>query len=140
MADRLSERSIIAGAASSGVTGNVKTPVYDMSQGNSILFIAVASASNSSNRLAMRMGTASASAGLSDATGQIAHTVSGVLVYDAYKPTKRFVQGRYSASGATGAAVAIVGIQYGLRQTPSTHPAATLVGRFYSAGSGTASG
>ncbi len=137
--DRLSERTMISGTAASGITGNVKTPVYDMSVCDSVMFIAIASASNSSNHLAFRMGTASASGGLSDATGHVAQTTSGACVLDVYRPPKQFVQGRYSASGATGAAVAIVGIQYGPRALPTTQPAATLVTRLYSPGSGTAS-
>ena len=141
MADKeLSRRGLIQGAASSGITGLVKTPVFDMSGFESIMFMAVASATNSSNRLAMRMSTASASGGMTDATGQVSHTVTGVLVLDVYRPTKRFVQGRYTASGATSPAVGIVGVAYGARSEPTTQPAATLVTRLYSPGSGTASG
>lgn len=140
MADLFSERGTIAGVAASGAAGNVKTPVFDMLNYEGISFLAVASATNSSNRLAFRMSTASASGGMSDATGQVAHTVSGALVLDVHRPTKRYVQGRYSASGATGAAVAVIGVQWGARSLPATQPAATLVTSLYSPGSGTASG
>lgn len=136
----LSRRTLIQGVAASGITGNVKTPVFDMNGFESIMFAAVASATNASNHLAMRMSTASASGGMSDATGHVAHTTTGCLVLDVYRPTKRFVQGRYSASGATGAAVCLIGIQYGARSMPTTQPTPTVVTRLYSPGSGTASG
>jgi hypothetical protein len=140
MANRLSEGSFITGVASSGVTGNVKTPVFDTYGFESIMFMAVASATNSSNRLAFRMSTASASGGMSDATGQVSHTSTGVLVLDVHRPTKRYVQGRYSASGATSPAVGLIGVMYGARSQPTTQPAETTVTRLYSPGSGTASG
>ena len=141
MADKeWSRRGLIQGVAASGGAANVKTPVFDMLNFESIMFLAVASATNSSNRLAFRMSTASATGGMTDATGQVAHTVTGTLVLDVYRPTKRFVQGRYSASGATSPAVGVIGIQYGARSQPTTQPAATLVTRLYSPGSGTASG
>ena len=140
MADRLSERSYITGVAASGGTANVKTPVFDMKGFESIMFMAVASATNSSNRLAFRMSTASSSGGMSDATGQVAHTTTGVLVLDVQRPIKRYVQGRYAASGATSPAVGVIGVAYGARAMPTTQPAETLVTRLYSPGSGTASG
>jgi hypothetical protein len=141
MADKeWSRRGLIQGVASTGVTGNVKTPVFDMLGFESIMFLGVASATNSSNILAMRMSTASASGGMSDATGVRAITTSGVSVLDVHKPTKRFVQGRLSSSGATGGQVAIVGIQYGARSVPTTQPSPTGVTRLYSPGSGTATG
>lgn len=139
MANRFSENAYITGVASSGITGNVKTAVFNLDGFESACAIAIASASNSSNHLAMRMGTASASAGLSDATGHVAHTTSGALVLDVFRPVKQFVQFRYSASGATGAAVAIAAFAYGARSVPTTQPAETVVTRLYSPGSGTAS-
>lgn len=140
MPGRFSEDYLINGVASSGITGNVKTPVFDMNEYEAIAFMAVASATNSSNRLGFRMSTASASGGMSDATGQVAHTTTGVLVLDVYRPTKRYVQGRYSASGATSPAVAIFGIQYDARSVPVTQSTAVGVTRLFSPGSGTASG
>ncbi len=135
-----SRRSVITGVASSGITGNVKTPVFDMNGFESIMFVAVASATNSSNILAFRMSTASASGGMSDATGKVQHTSTGALVLDVRKPTKRYVQGRYSASGATSPAVGLIGLMYGARSLPTTQPAETTVTRLYSPGSGTATG
>ena len=141
MSDKeISRQAYITGVAASGAAGNVKTPVIDMAGFESIAFMAVASATNSSNRLAFRMSTASASGGMSDATGQVSHTTTGVLVLDVYRPTKRYVQGRYSASGATSPAVGLIGIAYGARSLPTTQPAETAVTRLYSPGSGTASG
>jgi hypothetical protein len=141
MADKeWSRRSVITGVASSGITGNVKTPVFDTFGFESIMFLAVASATNASNRLAFRMSTASASGGMSDATGEVSHTTTGVLVLDVRRPTKRYVQGRYSASGATSPAAGLIGIMYGARSQPTTQPAETKVTRLYSPGSGTASG
>lgn len=141
MSDKeISRQAYITGVASSGITGNVKTPVFDMAGFESIAFMAVASATNSSNRLAFRMSTASASGGMTDATGQVSHTATGVLVLDVYRPTKRYIQGRYSASGATSPAVGLIGIAYGARSLPTTQPAETVVTRLYSPGSGTASG
>ena len=136
----LSRRAYITGVASSGITGLVKTPVFDLAGFESIMFMAVASATNSSNRLAFRMSTASASGGMSDATGQVSHTATGVLVLDVQRPTKRYVQGRYSASGATSPAVGLIGVAYGARSQPTTQPTETVVTRLYSPGSGTASG
>ena len=135
-----SRRGLWQGVASSGITGLVKTPVFDMKGFESILFGAIASATNASNRLAFRMSTASASGGMTDATGQVAHTVTGMLILDVFRPIKQFVQGRYTASGATSPAVAVFGVQYGARAMPTTQPSGTLVTRLYSPGSGTASG
>jgi hypothetical protein len=135
-----SQRSEIYPVAASGITGNVKSPVIDMAGAESVMAIAAASATNASNRLAMRMSTASASGGMSDATGETSGISSGGLVLDVYRPPKRFVQFRYSASGATGAAVGLAVIKYGLRSLPSTQPTPTTVKREYAPGSGTASG
>lgn len=135
-----SRRSMIYGVASSGITGNVKTPVIDMAGFESVLFAVVASATNSSNHLALRMSTASASGGMSDASGETSGISTGVQVLDVYRPTKRFVQGRYSSSGATSPAVGLIAFAYGARAMPSTQPTGTNVKRMYSPGSGTATG
>ena len=137
----LSRRAEISGqAVSGGAAVMAKTPVIDMANFESVMFAAVASATNSSNRLAFRMSTASASGGMSDATGEVSHTATGVLVLDVYRPIKRFVQGRYTASGATSPHVGLVGIAYGAKSMPTTQPTGTIVTRLYSPGSGTASG
>ncbi len=137
----LSRNVYITGQSASGGAGNVaKTPVLDMNGFESVCFIAVATATNTSNRLAMRSGTASASGNLSDATGDVEHTVTGALYLDHFRPTKRYVQGRFSASGATSPHVGLVALMYGARSAPTTQPAETTGVRIYSAGSGTASG
>lgn len=136
-----SRKAFITGQAASGGAGNVaKTRVIDMAGFESVMFLAVASATNASNRLAFRSGTASASGGLSDATGDVEHVTTGAMYLDVFRPTKRYVQGRYSASGATSPHVGIIGIAYGARSVPTTQPAETTGTRLYSPGSGTASG
>ena len=135
-----SRRSMIYGQAASGAAGNVKTPVIDMALFESVVFMAIASATNSSNHLGFRMSTASASGGMSDATGETSGISTGVHVLDVYRPTKRYVQGRYSASGATSPAVGLIGVAYGARVMPTTQPTGTNVKRLYSPGSGTATG
>ena len=104
MADRMSERSYITGTAASGGTANVKTPVFDTAGFESIMFMAVASATNSSNRLAFRMSTASSSGGMSDATGEVSHTTTGVMVLDIHRPIKRYVR-LVTSRGTQNAAV-----------------------------------
>ncbi len=137
----LSRNAYITGQSASGGAGNVaKTPVIDMAGFESVCFIAVATATNTSNRLAMRSGTASASGGLSDTTGDVEHTVTGAMYLDHFRPTKRYVQGRFSASGATSPHVGLIAIAYGARAVPTTQPVETTGVRIYSAGSGTASG
>ena len=137
----LSRRTQVFGQAGTvSATGVLKTPVIDMLDFESVMFVAVGSATNSSNRLAMRMSTASASGGMSQATGQVSHLTTGALVLDVYRPIKRYVQGLYTASGATSPAAGIVGMAYGARSMPTTHPTHTSVTRLYSPGSGTASG
>lgn len=131
---------MIYGQASSGITGNVKTPVIDLNGFESVIGMVIASATNSSNHLSYRMSTASASGGMSDATGDSSQTSTGVQVLDIYRPIKRFGQFRYSASGATSPAVGLIAMAYGARAMPTTQPTGTSVKRLYSPGSGTASG
>ena len=135
----LSRDTQIWGQPGSGIAGNTETAVIDMLGYESVMFIAIASATNASNHLGFRMSTASASGGMSDATGETSG-LTQVSVLDVFRPTKRYVQGRYSASGATSPAVGIVAVVYGPRAEPTTQPSQTTVKRIYSPGSGTATG
>lgn len=135
-----SRRSEIYGQASSGTTSPLKTPVIDMSGAESVLFIAGATVTSTANVLKFRMSTASASGTMSESTGHVDHTATGALFLDVHKPIKQFVQGLFTASGASSPARFIVGIKYGLRNEPSTQPTGTVGSRLYSPGSGTATG
>ncbi len=138
-----SRRSEIYGRAASGATTIIKTPVIDMggsAPAESVLFVAGATVTSTAQWLAFRMSTASASGGMSEATGHVDHTTTGALYLDVNRPTKRFVQGFMTASGASSPARFIVGIKYGLRSEPSSHPSITAGTRLYSPGSGTATG
>ncbi len=135
-----SRRSMIFGVAATGITGNVKTPVIDMAGFESVIGMVAASSTNSSNHLALRMSTASASGGMSDATGETSGIATGVQVLDVYRPTKRYVQFRYSSSGATSPQVGLIAMAYGARAMPTTQPTGTNAKRLYSPGSGTATG
>lgn len=135
-----SRRSEIVGQAASGATTILKTPVIDMVAAESVLFMSGATVTSTAQWLKMRMSTASASGGMSDATGRVDHTTTGLLFLDVYRPIKRFVQGVFTASGASSPARFIVGMKYGLRSQPATQPAGTTGLRLYSPGSGTATG
>ena len=135
-----SRRSEIYGQAASGTTSVLKTPVIDMLGAEGILFMAGATVTSTAQSLRFRMSTASASGGMSEATGDTSHTATGVLYLDVHRPSKRFVQGLFTASGASSPARFVTAIKYGLRSEPSTQPAGTTGKRLYSPGSGTATG
>lgn len=136
------QKSRINGYAASGATTPLETTVLDMLGFESVMFIGISSATSTAQHVAMVAGTASATGAgnFSETTGEVVHSVSGAVVGDWFRPAKRFVQGRFTASGATGAARAIVAIRYGARSEPTTQDAPTVVNSFYSPGSGTATG
>ena len=136
----MSRRTLITSVVASGTTSPLETPSLDMLGFESVLFIGISSVTSTAQHLKMKMSTASATAGMSDATGRVEQSVTGCLYYDAYRPTKRFVQGALTASGASAPARGIVAIQYGARSSPTTQPAGTTGIRVYSPGSGTATG
>ena len=143
MADKeWSVRSRINGYAASGTTSPLETSVLDMNGFDSVMFVGLASVTNTGQYLSFQMGTASTTgaANFSEATGNVEQTVTGAIVMDVFEPTKRFVQGRFTASGASAPARGLLAIRYGARSLPTTQDAGSLVGRFYSPGSGTATG
>ena len=136
----LSLSAELYGQAGSGATTILKTPVIDMVDAESVLFLGAATVTSTAQWLKFRMSTASASGGMSDATGQVDHTATGLLYLDVHRPIKRFVQGIFTASGASSPARFVGAVKYGMRSQPSTQPAGTTGLRVYSPGSGTATG
>lgn len=134
----LSESVNINAYAASGATTPLNTSVLDMDGYEGVLFIAAATVTSTAQHLKMQMGTASGS--LSDATGRVEHSVVG-LYLDVFRPTKRFVQGSFTASGASSPGRAITAIRYGARNQPATMSTALVAGLALSSpGSGTATG
>lgn len=145
MADKeWSRRGSISAVGTTGTSVALSGDIIDMASNGgfeSVLFIghqsASANATATGSYLCMQMGTASGS--LSDATGDVRGTKT-TLYYDVHKPTQRFVRGVFRAASATIAFRSLVTIPYGARSQPTSHPASSTGARFYSPGSGTATG
>ena len=140
MDSQWSLRSRIEVTVATGTTGNLNGDIIDMASNGgfeSLLVVAGASVTSTAQHLKLQVGTASDS--LSDATGDIQHTVQG-LYLDVYRPILRFARGVFTASGASSPGRAIVSIAYGARSQPTTQPAGTTGIRLYSPGTGTATG
>lgn len=139
MAGELSRDVNFGTIAASGTTNPLKTPVLDMSGYEGVLFFAGATVTSTAQHLKMRMSTASASGGMSDATGRIEHATMSIYL-DVRRPIKQFVQGLFTASGASSPARSISWVQYGARTLPVTQETTMGGLRVYSPGSGTATG
>lgn len=127
----------------SGTTGVQETTVLDMADFENVLFIAAATVTSTAQQLTMNMGTASTTGAgnFSEAIGDSSHVSTGGLYLDVHRPTKRFVQGRFTSSGASSPARAVMAIRYGARSVPTTQDASGATGtQLYSPGSGTATG
>lgn len=140
--NRLSENTLINGVASSGTTSPLNTSVLDMDGFEGVLFMAFATATSTAQHLKVMMGTASATNTHSDATGRVEHSVFG-LYLDVFRPIKRYVQGSFTASGASSPARSVVAIRYGTRSGPTSNASGDISTgslALASPGSGTATG
>ena len=138
MTDMLSQVSKIDVITASGTTNQIKTPVLDMDEDGgftNVMFFAAASVTATGQYLGFRMGTASASAGLETATGDVTHTLAN-LYLDVHKPRFRYVQGLFTAASASSPHRAIGAIRYGARSVPTTQPAAMTGAQLYSPSTG----
>ena len=136
-------RARINAYAASGTTAPQESSVMDMLGFESIMAIGIATVTSTAQQLTFNEGTASTTGAgnFSEVVGDTSHTTTGGLVLDQYRPTKRFVQARMTASGASAPARGLVVIRYGARSLPSTQDASgAVVTQLYSAGSGTATG
>lgn len=143
---QLSRRSQISAVGTTGTSAALNGDIIDMASGGgfeSVAFIgyqsasATVAASTTGPRLVVQVGTASGS--LSDATGQVVGNKTA-LYYDLDRPKYRFVRGIFRSGSATCAYRSLVTIAYGARSQPTTQPASTTGGVFYSQGTGTATG
>jgi hypothetical protein len=140
MSHRLYEQVNINAYNASGATTPMQTTVLDMDGYEGVLFIAASTATSTAQHLCFEMGTGSATAVLSEATGRVEHSVFG-LYLDVYRPQKRYVMGKFTSSGATGPSRALVALRYGARNKPTTMSSALMAGLALSSpGSGTATG
>lgn len=127
----------------SGTTSPQETSVLDMLGFESVMLIALTTVTSTAQQLSFQTGTASTTGAgnFSEVVGDTSHTATGGLGLDMYRPTKRFVQGRMTASGASAPARGIVAIRYGARSMAVTQDTSGLVmTQLYSPGSGTATG
>lgn len=139
--NELSRQSdISAYVYSTNTAADLKTPVMDMLNYESVLFIGAKSVTNASAYMYMRMSTASASAGMTHATGD--QPLSRTTIFlDVQRPIKRYVQGVLKAATTTGSFAIIQAIKYNAKVQPTTHSNVSTTGsRLYSPGSGTATG
>ncbi len=121
MADKdWSRRGSFSGVGTTATSAVLNGDIIDMA-GNggfeSVLFIGNQAASQADSVLAMQQGTASGA--LSDATGDVAGTLT-TLYLDVFKPTMRFVRGIFRAGSATIAYRTLVTIPYGARSQATT--------------------
>lgn len=137
----LSRNAVIDMYTASGATTPLETTVLDMNGFESVIFLGLSSVTNTGNQLAVLNGTASTTGAgnFSEVFSPVgASAVTSGIYADVYRPTKRFIQGNWEASGASAPARALVAIRYGARSVPTTQPAGTTGVRMYSPGSGTA--
>ncbi len=106
-------------AGTTGATGTT-TPILDMDGYEGVLFLGYQEATNTSNQLVARGGSATAS--LTEYTGPSGGEASGTqgsLYLDVYRPKHRYVEGYLHTSGAVGNTV-ITALRYGARTMPTT--------------------
>lgn len=138
-----SRRSRINGyVESSGTSTPLETSVLDMNGFESVMFIGVSSITSTGKSVAVAAGTASTTGAgnFSDLQGAATAFTSGAAFTDVYRPTKRYVQGRFQTTAATAAARALVAIRYGADSLPTTQDAATTGIQLYAPTSGTSTG
>lgn len=120
-------------------TGTLQTSVFDMTNWESITLLSgrATTDADTSSKLFFQTGTASNS--LSDVTGQVAISKTG-LYLEMVRPKKQFVQGNFKTTASGADIQQVWAILSGARELPSTQPASTTGLVVYSPGSGTASG
>ena len=143
MADKeLSRHALINAYGASGTTAALETSVLDMNGFESVLFIAHSSVTSTANVLAVLNGTASTTGAgnFSQVFSPVgaSQVTTGAVFADVYRPGKRFIQGSFNTSDATGTNKGLVAIRYGGRSLPTTQEAVTTGVRMYSPASGTA--
>lgn len=142
MADQQwSQKSRINMYTAVSATTPLETSVLDMLNFESVLFVAQSSVTSTAQSLRMLNGTASTTGAgnFSEVIGDTSHTTTGGSYLDVFRPTKRFVQGQFTASGAAGPR-SLVAIRYGARSQPTTQDAVVTGTLLYSPASGTATG
>ncbi len=110
--------SLVAGTT--GSTG-VSTPILDTDGYEGVCFIGYEEATNTSNQLFARGGSATAS--LTEYTGPSGGEASGTqvgLYLDVFRPKHRYIDGVLHTSG-TVANTVLLAIRYGARATPTTN-------------------
>lgn len=134
-------RSRINAYAASGTTGVLESTVLDMAGFESALIVGIATVTSTAQQLFAEGGTASTTGAgnFSQYVGDASHVSTGGEFVDLYRPTKRYLQARFSASGASAPARGLVVLRYGARSMGTTQDASGATGvRLYSPGSGTA--
>lgn len=136
--------NLVAFAAGTSGGSGASTPILDMDGYEGVLFLAYQEATNTSNQLVARGGSATAS--LTEYTGPQTGEASGTLgslYLDVFRPEHRYIDGIIlTSAGAVGNTV-ITALRYGARSFPTTQATAGWNGRALATpntGTATASG
>jgi len=124
--DRINLAAVAIGT--SGGSG-ASTPILDMEGYEGVLFLAYEEATNTSNQLVARGGSATAS--LTEYTGPSQGEASGImtnLYLDVFRPKHRYIEGYLHTSGAQGNTL-LLALRYGAQALPTTQDTATWWGR-----------
>ena len=103
-------------AGTTGATGTT-TPILDMDGYEGVVFMGYQEATNTSNQLVARGGSATAS--LTEYVGE-ASGITGSLYLNVFRPSHRYIEGYLHTSGAAGNTV-LTGFRYGARKLPATN-------------------
>lgn len=124
--DQVNLEAFVAGT--SGGTG-ATTPIFDMAGYEGVLFLAYQEATNASNQLFARGGTATNA--MSDYTGPAGGEASGTLgslYLDVFRPKKRYIEGVLMCGSGSAGNTLITAIRYGARTLPTTQATAAWNG------------
>ncbi len=132
---RINLASLVVGT--SGGTG-ASTPILDMDGYEGVCFIGYEEATNTSNQLVARGGSATAS--LTEYTGPSGGEASGTqtnLYLDVFRPKHRYIEGYLHTSGSVGNSL-LLAIRYGPRTLPTTNATVWNGNSLFSPNTGTA--
>ena len=111
---------------SGSATGIVESPVIDMAQYEGVIAVCRFGTTSTANGLQALMGTASASAGLSEVLDSYSTGDSSVTWLEIYRPKQRFVQFQAVREAATKLDGMYI-FQYGARSEPVTNSTKSVI-------------
>ena len=133
----ISQNNKILAYTASGATTPLESSVIDMLQWESAIAIGAATSPSTAQGMKLLMSTASASGGMSEATGN-ASAIYQSMYLEVVRPIKRYIQFQWTASGTSSPARGLTVLLNGGWSLPVTQDATTTGKVLYSPGSGTA--